>query len=100
MTVEERAIVQSQLKYLFVSIVFGAGAYFLFGGLFRSAVLFVAVIICLLLNFARRWLMRGGLLFLALIFLVIFDIVPPPAAWGNSFRNVSFDVCPSGQPIR
>lgn len=93
MTGQEQAIVAVQLRFFFIAAIFGVCAYTLSGGIGRALLLFVTVLACLILNFARRWLDRGALIVLAVTFLVIFDIIPPPAAWRDSFQNVIVATC-------
>jgi hypothetical protein len=102
MTEQERALVQAQVRYLFIAIAFGGGSYFLFGGLARAVLLFATVITCFLLNLGRRWLVRSGLVFLILVFLVAFNIIPRPTAWADSIKNISgdFDFCRKAETSR
>jgi hypothetical protein len=90
---QERVIVAAQIRNLFVPIVFAACASFLFGGFGRSMLLFVVVLACSMLNLARRWLDRGAVLLLILTFLVVFEIIPSPAAWSDNVKNIAIAVC-------
>jgi hypothetical protein len=76
MTAGERLILTSGWNGLVVFV----GLLVLDAGLMKTVVITLFVLVSCLLDFGRRWLMRGGVV-IALITIAVTLGFPPPAQW-------------------
>jgi SAM-dependent methyltransferase len=70
------------------ALVYGIGFYVLGAGILKSILIVPVVLICVLLNYGGRWILRAGFGILVLTVLVITGALPPVDQWHDELKNL------------
>jgi hypothetical protein len=83
-------------------MILAASLYWMFGGIWRSLIVFALTVTCGLAGLGTRWLMRAALTALAVAVMINYEMIDTPSHWAsglksfaNSFRPVSVAVEPA-----
>jgi hypothetical protein len=64
--------------------IYGFCLYFLGVGLLKSSLIGLLALVCVMLGYGSRWVLRGGVVVLVLTILVWIGVLPPTDQWHDA----------------
>jgi hypothetical protein len=89
LTDDELSYLGAIARNVFGGLLYGISAFYLFGGVWRSLMLFALTYACLQLGYGARKVSQGSLVVAAVTMLVIFGLVDHPTRWLSDLRSLS-----------
>ncbi len=78
------------------TLVYGVCLYLLGFGIWKSLLIMPIVLVCVLLNYGGRWVLRGGFGLLVVTLLVMVGVLPPVSEWQDLLKQGGQLLC--GKP--